>query len=108
MLEMASALGLAPATLHSLTRVLSQQPWIESAEVFGSRAKGNYQPGSDIDIALRGRHCSAAGLLHVETLVDALDLPYRVDLAVYSLIDNPALRQHIDRVGKLIYQAKAL
>ena len=31
--------------------------------------------------------------------LDELDLPYKIDLINYNAITNPALKEHIDRVG---------
>ncbi|SCA63943.1 hypothetical protein SCG7109_BR_00050, partial [Chlamydiales bacterium SCGC AG-110-M15] len=36
--------------------VLSQYPQVHSALIYGSRAKGNYRPGSDIDLSLKGEN----------------------------------------------------
>ena len=39
----------------------------------------------------------------VEVLIADLLLPWTVDLADYDTINNPSLREHIDRVGIAIY-----
>ena len=82
---------------------VSARDSVESAVVFGSRAKGNYRSGSDVDIALNGpaiRHedvIEVGYFLNEETL-----LPYQFDIVAYATIDNEALRDHIDRVGREI------
>ena len=67
--------------------------------LFGSRAKGNYREGSDIDIAIQGKNITpkdrSAWLLKYETL----NLPWKLDLVIYHHIKEPALVEHIDRVG---------
>ena len=67
--------------------------------LFGSRAKGKYREGSDIDIAIQGVGIALqdrdAWLLKYETL----NLPWKLDLVIYHLIKEPALREHINRVG---------
>ena len=97
--------GLSPATVAALQAVLFRHPEIEAAEVFGSRAKRCHRPGSDIDLALRGRDLDLGDLLQIEQHIDALDLPYQVDVALYALIENATLRERIDRVGRTLYQA---
>ena len=74
-------------------------PEIESFKIYGSRAKGNYRPGSDIDLALFGKKVSIETVLKLSVSLDNLDLPYEFDLSIYDRLDNPALRDHIDRVG---------
>ena len=41
--------------LDTICKYLSKYPEIDKASIFGSRAKGNYKNGSDIDIALYGK-----------------------------------------------------
>ena len=95
--------GLPESALDSIVAVLSRHPKIEKAVIFGSRAKGTYRKGSDIDIALSGR---ALDLAEEACLLDDLDqlmLPYTIDTVNYSRIENPALIDHIDRAGVLLY-----
>jgi predicted nucleotidyltransferase len=51
--------GLTHSDLHAIKQVLAKYPQIEQAIIFGSRAKGNYKPGSDVDIALKGAHLTS-------------------------------------------------
>mgnify|MGYP006201431629 CR=1 FL=1 len=44
--------GLSAQTIRKLHSVLVQHPHVLRAVVYGSRAKGNYRPGSDIDLTL--------------------------------------------------------
>lgn len=37
------------------------------------------------------------------TGLDELPLPYKFDVSDYYRIDNQELREHIDRVGRIIY-----
>lgn len=90
--------GLKEETIKAINDVFAQYPQIKKAVVFGSRAKGNYRDGSDIDICLFGD--IELSLLHrIEESLDELYLPYTVDLVVYDRIQNQDLREHIDRVG---------
>lgn len=40
--------GLPERTVEQICAVLAQCPAVERAVLYGSRAKGNYKPGSDI------------------------------------------------------------
>ncbi len=46
--------GLSESTLTKIRQVLAQHPAVQSAVIYGSRAKGNYRAGSDIDFTLHG------------------------------------------------------
>lgn len=99
----ASQTGLSEAVLARLREVFAAAPGVEEAVLFGSRAKGVAGAGSDIDLALKGPGLSPHDLLRIANALDDLLLPYKIDLALYSQIDTPALREHIDRVGVTIF-----
>jgi uncharacterized protein len=99
--------GLKPSTIECINQVFAQYPEIEQAVLYGSRAKGNYRRGSDIDLTLIG-NLSYNQLLRLETAIDDLLLPYKIDLSLYTQIDDPELLAHIQRVGTIFYQARKL
>lgn len=95
--------GLTDTQLDRVRRVLAQTPRLERAVLFGSRAKGTHKPGSDIDLALMGDAFQFADRLRLDNELDDLDLPVFFDLVMYGQISEPALREHIDRVGVTLY-----
>jgi predicted nucleotidyltransferase len=98
--------GLSANTITQLHSVLAQHPHIERAVVYGSRAKGNYKPGSDIDLTLHaaeGAHIDYRELGTIFEEIDDLLLPYTVDLSVFDQLSNAELREHIERVGQVLY-----
>lgn len=100
--------GLSPVTLAKISAVLAQCPALEKAVLYGSRAKGNHRPGSDIDLSLLGDTLSYAHLGQIESQLDDLMLPYSFDLSLFSQIDNPDLIEHIQRVGLVFYEKSDL
>ncbi len=92
--------GLPQTTRDKITGVLAQYPDIEQVVVYGSRAMGSSRRGSDIDLCLKGEQLDWKTLNRIADRLDALELPYRLDLCLYHLIDNPDLIAHIDRVGQ--------
>jgi predicted nucleotidyltransferase len=52
--------GLKESTIRKICKVLSRYPQVEKAVLYGSRAKGNYKNGSDIDLTLHGGNMKAA------------------------------------------------
>ena len=98
--------GLSANTITQLHSVLAQHPHIERAVVYGSRAKGNYKPGSDIDLTLhatKGAHIDYRELGNILEEIDDLLLPYTVDLSVFEQLNSDSLREHIERVGQVLY-----
>lgn len=98
--------GLPDRTLETLNTIFTKYPGIKQAVLYGSRAKGNYHNGSDIDISLKTASTfTHEDLLRIAGDFDHSDLPYFVDVSIYEKIVNPDLKSHIDRVGKILYRA---
>ena len=95
--------GLPAATLDKLSSVFARHNAIDAVLIYGSRAKGNYCAGSDIDLSLKGREIAFSEFMQIEDQIDDLMLPYSVDLSQYRQLDNADLIAHIDRVGVEIY-----
>lgn len=99
----AGLFGLSSTTLDKLKGVFAQHAAIQQVLIYGSRAKGNYRPGSDIDLTIKGDELSFNEFMQLENQIDDLLLPYKVDLSQYRQLDNPELVAHIDRVGIEVY-----
>lgn len=94
--------GLSEINGKRIIDVLSRFSEVQEAVLFGSRAKGNYSRGSDIDIAVKGT-ISKDGLSALLVAFGETVLPYFVDIVVYGHIKNLALKEHIDGIGVCIY-----
>jgi uncharacterized protein len=97
--------GLSDRTMQTLQGIFAKQPAVRQAIVYGSRAKGNYREGSDIDISLNAPELSFTSLAEMMGALEDSEIPYLVDLSKLQDIKNPALIDHIQRVGKVFYQA---
>jgi uncharacterized protein len=100
--------GLSQSVIDQIRAVFANSPTIERALLYGSRAMGNYRRGSDIDLVLEGRGFDESQLLALETQLDDLLLPYCVDLSRLVSIQNEALRDHIQRVGRVFYESRSI
>ena len=96
--------GLSAATVEKICGVLARHPQVEKAILYGSRAKGNYKNGSDIDLTLAGSGLGYRDLLKITGELDDLLLPYTIDLSILHRIDHEGLREHIQRVGQEFYR----
>ena len=96
--------GLKPEEIAQIQRLLARYPKVEKALLYGSRAKGNHRPDSDIDLSLTGKDLDLSLLLEIENAFDDLLLPYKTDLSIFHKIENPKLLDHINRVGIVFYQ----
>ncbi|MBI2418776.1 MAG: nucleotidyltransferase domain-containing protein [Ignavibacteriales bacterium] len=98
-----TALGLRSEDIQKLCSVIEKFPEVESAIIYGSRAKGNFKPGSDIDLTLTGGNISYTTLTAIMHNIDELNLSYKTDISMFETIENIELKEHIRRVGKTIY-----
>jgi nucleotidyltransferase substrate binding protein (TIGR01987 family) len=96
-------IGLTDILIEKIQNVFSKYKEIESVIVFGSRAKGNFRNGSDIDIALKGE-ISFDLRTKIALALDEIEIPYEIDLKVFNTISNQDLVEHINRVGVSIYE----
>ena len=96
--------GLQQRDIDHLQGAFRQFPEIDQVVIFGSRAKGNSKSGSDIDLALKGADVTEETLLRLRAALEDLPLPYFFDVLDYAVIVNQNIRDHIDRVGKILYQ----
>ena len=84
------------------TEILSlfeTNPNVSSLILFGSRAKGNYREGSDIDLAVKGKNFNLNNRDDIQNSYSQLNIPWKLDIVIYSSIQEPLLQEHIDRVG---------
>jgi len=100
---MMNDIGISENALREIAKVFDGYDKIEYAILYGSRAKGNFAPYSDIDIALGGNLTP----LEAEEIIcrlDELPFAYTFDVVAYDSIKNYSLREHIDRVGVVVYE----
>ena len=103
----AGRFGLTDATIEKIGGVLAGHPQVEQALLYGSRAKGNYKNGSDIDLTLVGQGLQTDDLLKIMGELDDLLLPHMIDLSIFHQLTHPELIEHIRRVGIIFYERAA-
>ena len=97
--------GLSVQTLKKIRNVLVKYPQVEEAVLYGSRARGDYKNGSDIDLTLRGGDTLTHTILsRIANDLDDQLLPYTIDLSIFENIRNPEMVEQIKRVGVAFYK----
>ena len=96
---LATTSGLDLSVIEKIRGVFAGYPQIERVLLYGSRAKGNYRAGSDIDLTLIGEQLTMSHLMQIENELDELLLPYKIDLSLLHKIESRELIDHIERVG---------
>lgn len=96
--------GISERTFRLLQETFEQFPEVNEVLIFGSRAKGNYRHGSDIDLAIKGEKISPALVFKLKSVFnERLPIPYNVDVVGYEYLEHQALKDHINQRGRLIF-----
>lgn len=96
--------GLSDNSLNLIINAVSAIEKIDSAYIFGSRAMGNYKPGSDVDLVVKGNDIDYDTISELSLqLNELLPLPYFFDVLSYDLIESAELRKHIDEYAKILF-----
>jgi uncharacterized protein len=97
--------GLIKSDLDYIVNAIKKFEEIDKAVIFGSRAKGNYRPGSDIDVAIYGENITFDTISRLHSMLeDQGPLPYLFDVVDYTHLNHQEFIDHIDRVGKIIFE----
>ena len=96
--------GLSDTVIKELQDVFRRHANIKKVLIFGSKSKGNYRAGSDIDLAVIGNDIDYNQLLSIHCEIDDLELLYSVDLLDYQKKKGTPIGDHIDRVGQVFYE----
>ncbi|MFY0666357.1 MAG: nucleotidyltransferase domain-containing protein [Natronospirillum sp.] len=96
--------GLTLQDQIDIARAAARIENLESLVLFGSRAKGNYRKGSDVDLAIKGPSVTYESVIQLAVeLNETSAMPYFFDVLHYDTLQEPDLKAHIDRVGIEIY-----
>lgn len=95
--------GLGVDALKLILAVFERHAEVRTVKVFGSRAAGRFEDGSDIDLALWG-DLDAGRLARILAELDELPLPYTFDIKAYETISHEPLKRAVDDTGKVLYE----
>jgi len=105
-MDEARRLGLENDVMDKIRAVFKRHAEIEIVKIYGSRAKGNFKHGSDIDLTFIGQQMTQKTLNKISRELDDLLLPYSFDLSLFSNIKNQDLIDHINRISINFYARK--
>lgn len=95
--------GLSKETISKINSVFADYTEIDEVIIYGSRSKGNFREGSDIDITLKGEKVTDSIRSKIWLDLDELNTPYLFDVSVFHHLASDSLQDHIKRVGKVLY-----
>jgi len=89
--------GFSGEKWNEIARTVASVAPTERILVFGSRAKGNFREGSDVDLAVEGSAWSPSDAEHARDLLEERFFPWSFDVILPP--SDGALAEHIQRVG---------
>ncbi len=96
--------GLAEEDIQKMNSVFLKHVEITKVVIYGSRAKGDFKASSNIDLSVFTDKKDISFLSKVAQEIDDLGLPYKVDISIFSLIENESLIKHIKLIGQVFFQ----
>ena len=96
--------GLPQRTLDELLSYFNNNPDIEKVLIYGSRAKGNYRNGSDIDLAIWTDNHKT--FFSISSELNDLPTPYKFDVTDYKTLTHEGMKNSIDQDGIIFYTRK--
>ena len=96
--------GLSENTIKDIHTIFASQTNIEKVLIFGSRAKGTFREGSDIDLALVGNNITLSQKLTILNEIEDTGILYKIDLVDYNKQKNTPIGKHIDRLGVCFWE----
>src|SRR5690242_13332374 len=97
---------LSDKDIQKIQLVFQTFPEVKKVILYGSRAKGNFRPGSDIDLVIQESAVDFQTMNRISSALEMLHLPYTFDLSVFEKISDTDLIDHINRIGKVFFQKK--
>lgn len=93
--------GLSARVRAEFQEVFSRYPDIDKVLIFGSRARGGFRDGSDIDLAVFAPGMPDSTFTRLWQEVEGLPLVFKVDLLHWDRLGNPVLKDKVLREGQV-------
>ena len=90
--------GLTHEDIQLIVNEISAYKEIKKAVIFGSRAKGNYKHGSDVDICIETETPNPFLIMDIKEFLENL-FECSVDIVRFRSNMNPFLKQQIENEG---------
>lgn len=97
--------GLRDKDMQYMTAVFLNSPQIEKVILYGSRAAGHFEKGSDVDMALVGSDITYHHIAYVHNMLEN-ESPTLLwfDVLHYNTLKNEKLKKNIDEEGIVIFE----
>lgn len=95
--------GISDQTLQAIINTCTTFPSVKRVILYGSRARGDYRNGSDIDIAIDAPEMSDKEFSRLWNSLDDLPIIYTMDIVQLQSLKNEQLLDAIRQEGRVIW-----
>jgi uncharacterized protein len=99
--------GFSERDEQTIRDILRKYPDVKTVYLFGSRAKGTSDPGSDVDLAIMNEDLDRKTIGRIKSEFEESSLPYRVDIVNYPELTHKELKDHIDQIGVPFFRSSS-
>ena len=92
--------GLSERVTDLLRAEVRRFPEVRAAYLYGSRARGDYTPQSDIDIAIDAPGMTPQNFAQLWSAIDALPIAFPIDCVWLQALSESPLKAQIERDGR--------
>ena len=92
--------GLSERVTDLLRAEVRRFPEVRAAYLYGSRARGDYSPQSDIDIAIDAPGMTRQNFAQLWSAIDALPIAFPLDCVWLQALPESRLKAQIARDGR--------
>lgn len=92
-----------PASARAALAMLADHPGIRAIIVFGSRARGDHDPRSDVDVAIDAPGLDPASLARIRDRISEYPTLYRISITALDAMPD-ALRDRVLSQGITIHE----
>ena len=94
--------GLSERVTDLLRVEVRRFPEVRAAYLYGSRARGDHSPQSDIDIAIDAPGMTPQNFAQLWSAIDALPIAYPLDCVWLQALPESRLKAQIERDGMVL------
>jgi len=96
--------GIEEEILDKIVEIFKKYKQVKKACIFGSRARGDYKRGSDVDICIWLEDDVENPIYKIEDELEEVDTILLFDIVVFSSITKESLKDSIIKEGVVIYE----
>jgi len=104
MVESLNEFGFRQKDMDFMIRLFKEHPEIEKVIIYGSRGRGDFEHGSDVDLALEGKEITLETISTIHTKLEEESPTYLwFDVLHFDRLKNMKLKEQIEKYGKVFF-----